>query len=446
MSPQIGTTATQAELFSDLIAGSIAEVKAKFYQLMLQMSILTCLEVMPTRIHSYGRQKPMLLTKVTCNAWQTEQARKTKGGRFIVADPARFHDVHLEIGVKPGLAKLEVLVHHETPTKKYIVEHQLNSVVDADTAANYRRHRKEFQEIFEKEYHAPGLEFSNRWMLIGRAEYDYRDKTAGEVLTWLTSRINAVAEAVNSTMIELDGRVPFMTGCAPTEPCGTQVGNIAAAVIADSTYLNDDVPFQEVKDYQTSVSGSSETPALLEKDPAVESMIADNAHEEVPFPEVADFETTGIEPAGTPAIVAEDHVPPPIVTEVLTELEASLILPETPAIAEENPAPIATEIITDNIFMQEEVPFVAGAACETEVEDGTAARTTADVIADNSQAYEEVLFPVLGESGADVGHPFETTAIVEENPAGEADVADAIAEVIPASIFAEEEVQSPPES
>ena len=84
MSPQIGTTATQAELFSDLIAGSIAEVKAKFYQLMLQMSILTCLEVMPTRIHSYGRQKPMLLTKVTCGAWQTEQARKTKGGRYIV--------------------------------------------------------------------------------------------------------------------------------------------------------------------------------------------------------------------------------------------------------------------------------------------------------------------------------------------------------------------------
>ena len=442
MSPQIGTTATQAELFSDLIAGSIAEVKAKFYQLMLQMSILTCLEVMPTRIHSYGRQKPMLLTKVTCNAWQTEQARKTKGGRYIVADPARFHDVHLEIGVKPGLAKLEVLVHHETPTKKYIVEHQLNSVVDADTAANYRRHRKEFQEIFEKEYHDPGLEFSNRWMLIGRAEYDYRDKTAGEVLTWLTSRINAVAEAVNSTMIELDGRVPFMAGCAPTEPCGTQVGNIAAAVIADSTYLNDDVPFQEVKDYQTVVSEPSATPALLEEYPAVESIIA--ASEEVPFPEVADFETTGIEPFGTPAVIEEDQVPPPIITEVVAKCEASLILPETLAIAEENLAPSAPEVVEDNIFMQEEVPFVAGAACETEVEDGTAARTTADVIADNSQAYEEVLFPVLGESGTDVGHTSETLAIVEENPAGEADVADIIAEVIPASIFMEEEVPFPP--
>jgi hypothetical protein len=443
MSPQIGTTATQAELFSDLIAGSIAEVKAKFYQLMLQMSILTCLEVMPTRIHSYGRQKPMLLTKVTCNAWQTEQARKTKGGRYIVADPARFHDVHLEIGVKPGLAKLEVLVHHETPTKKYIVEHQLNSVVDGDTAANYRRHRKEFQEIFEKEYHDPGLEFSNRWMLIGRAEYDYRGKTVGEVSTWLTSRINAVGEAVNSTMIELDGRGPFMTGCAPIEPCATQVGNIAAGVIADSTYLNDDVPFQEVEDYQTGVGGPSGTPALLEEDPAVEFIIADN--EEVPFPEVTDFETAGFEPAGTPAVIEVDQVPPPIITEVVAKCEANVnTLSETLAIVEENPAPIASEVVTDNVFMQEEVPFVAGGATrETEVEDGTTAHTSADVIADNSPASEEVLFPVLGESGTDASHPAEMVSIVKEN---EADVVDAIAEVIPASIFTEEEVQSPPES
>ena len=358
MSPQIETTVPQAELFSDLIAGSIAEAKTKFYQLMLQMSILTCLEVMPTRIHSYGRQKPMLLTKVTCNAWQTEQARKTKGGRFIVADPARFHDVHLEIGVKPGLAKLEVLVHHETPTKKYIVEHQLNSVVDADTAANYRRHRKEFQEIFEKEYHAPGLEFSNRWMLIGRAEYDYRGKTVGEVSTWLTSRINAVGEAVNSTIIELDGRVPFMTGCAPTQPCGTPLARTTATVISDSNYLNDDVPFQEVEDCQTGVGGPLGTPALLEEDPAVESVIADNDHEEVPFAEFADFDTTGIDPAGTPTVIEEDQVPPPIITEVVTESDASLnTLSETLAIVEENPAPITDEDVPASIFTEEEVQF-----------------------------------------------------------------------------------------
>jgi hypothetical protein len=427
MSPQIRTTATQAELFSDLVTENISEAKAKFYQLMLQMSILTCLEVMPTRIHSYGRQKPMLLTKVTCNAWQTEQARKTKGGRFIVADPARFHDVHLEIGVKPGLAKLEVLVHHETPTKKYIVEHQLNSVVDADTAANYRRHRKDFQEIFEREYHAPGLEFSNRWMLIGRAEYDYRGKTVGEVSTWLTSRINAVGEAVNSTIIELDGRVPFMTGCAPTQPCGTPLAHITATVISDSNYLNDDVPFQEVEDCQTGVSGPSGTPALLDGDPAVEFIIADN--EKVPFPEVADFETAGFEPTGTSAVIEEDQVPPPIITEVVTECEASLNTPsELPATVNESPTPIVSEVITDNIFMKDDGPFVAGATRKTEVEDGTAARTTADVIADNSQASEE------------------TTAIVGENPVGEADVADAIAEVIPDSVFTQEEVQFPTES
>ena len=56
----------------------------------------------------------MLLTKISGANWKTELARKTSEGRFIVTDPTRFYDVHMEIGVKLGKATLELLVHHET--------------------------------------------------------------------------------------------------------------------------------------------------------------------------------------------------------------------------------------------------------------------------------------------------------------------------------------------
>jgi hypothetical protein len=444
MSPQIENT-NHAELFSDLVTGSIADAKAKFYKLILQLGILPYLAVMLTRIHSYGRHKPMLLTKITCGTWQTQQARKTTGGRFTVDDPTRFHDVHMEVGVKPGLAKLELLVHHETPTKPYIAEHKLSSLLDAETAANYRRRRKDFMEIFEKECHARGFKFSNRWMLIGSAEYDFSRKTVAEVTAWLTYMIDEVADAINWTMHKLDERARLVAGCGAgeSEPSDTQgvldEGGSVAPIIAEGGAA-----------CEQAVSEPSETPALLEERPApiTDELVAVNINvfDDVPFPEDKEFEVVGIEPSQTATIVEEDEAASTLAEDV-TGSEAHVNTRFEPmAIIEENSALMTDEEVPDSIFTKEEVPFVAGAACEMAVEDGTTARTTADVIANNSPASGEGPFPVLGESGTGVGHASETLDIVEGNPAGEADVADAIAEVIPASIFTEEEVPFQPES
>jgi hypothetical protein len=329
MAPETPESATQAELFSDLVTGSIADAKAKFYKLILQLGILPYLAVMLTRIHSYGRHKPMLLTKITCGIWQTEQAHKTApGGRFIVADPTRFHDVHMEVGVKPGLAKLELLVHHETPTKPYIVEHKLSSLVDVETAANYCRRRKDFMEIFEKECHASGFKFTDRWMLMGSAEYDFSRKTVAEVTAWLTYMIDEVADAINWTMHKLDERTHFALGCesSVSEPSGTQEvlgeGGAGAPIIAGAVAACD-----------PAVSEPLESPALLEESqaPIIGELVAVNINvfDVVPFPEDTEFEVVGIEPSGTPTRFREEG----------------------------QAAPMSSEVVADSIFTEEEVPF-----------------------------------------------------------------------------------------
>jgi hypothetical protein len=257
MSPQIDITtvvpepATQADgaLFSDLFTGSAAEARSAFDRYIPELDILPYLTVMPTTIHSWARHHPMLLTKVTCDNWKTQRARKTAEGFFIVTDPARFHDVHMEVGVQLGKAILELMVHHET--SPYVVEAKLSSVVDANTAEKYRRRRKDFIGVFGQQCLPADFRFTNRWMLIGSAEYDFTGKTVSEVSAWLASMIDAVADGINWTMFMLDERARQVAECEAvvSEPSETPAlmeepgERTAVGDIADDTYVDEEVPF-----------------------------------------------------------------------------------------------------------------------------------------------------------------------------------------------------------
>jgi hypothetical protein len=241
----------EGDLFLDLFAGSIAEAKATFDHYMEELDILPYLKVMPTRIHSWARGCPMLLTKVNNPNWGTKRARKTTGGGFVVEDATRFYDVHMEVGVKLGTTKLVVLVHHET--SPYIVESKLETVVDAEVAKNYRRRRRDFVEEFhrlcvQRKEEIPALRLARQWMLIGSAEYDFNRKTLAEVSNWLAFMIDEITDVINWTIFRLDARARFIaeSDAAVIEPNvmpATDEANPVTVVIE----ITDQVPFTNAK-------------------------------------------------------------------------------------------------------------------------------------------------------------------------------------------------------
>jgi hypothetical protein len=203
--------APEDPLFSDLLAGDIHDAKTKFDLFMSQLDILPYLTVTRTRIHSYARHCPSLLTKVGNGNWTTEPAVKNSDGRYTITDPLRFYDVHMEIAVKPGLYALEVLVHHET--SPFLPEDKLRSLFDRDAADQYRRHRNEFREEFERQCGIAGFTMANRWMLVGKADYSYKGKSVSRVSEWLARTIDDITDVINWTMNKLDARTRFCAQC-----------------------------------------------------------------------------------------------------------------------------------------------------------------------------------------------------------------------------------------
>lgn len=256
MTPEVETTTAleqaavhmKSDLFADLFNGSAVDSKTALDHLMENLDILPYLDRLPARTHSWARNRPMPLAKVTNGNWTTARARKDRDGRLVVADPTRFFDAHLEIGVKLGTTILAVLVHHET--SPYIVESKLASVVDDGTAETYRLRRKEFAEEFgrlciERKEQMPKFRLARQWMLIGSAEYDFNQKTVTEVSKWLAFMIDEITDVINWTMFRLDARARFIAenGAVVIEPWETKT--IAEETIADGLPMADDVPFTD---------------------------------------------------------------------------------------------------------------------------------------------------------------------------------------------------------
>lgn len=129
-------------LFSDRIAGSVIEFKFGFDEFIRGLVIPADLDITQTRIHSYGRQKPMLLSKIGKADWKTPRALKLLDGNYVVDDPARWFDIHMEVGLKRGLERLEVYTHYET--SPWMPPAGLRAVVDASTIERHLRRRRDF--------------------------------------------------------------------------------------------------------------------------------------------------------------------------------------------------------------------------------------------------------------------------------------------------------------
>jgi hypothetical protein len=220
-------------LFADLFGGSSADAKGAFHKYLTELDILFYLSVIQPRIHSYGRGRPSILIKIANASWTISPAKK-HAGRFVVANPARWFDVHMEIELKPGISMLEVLIHHET--SPHLTEGQLISLVDRDVAEQYRRHRKEFREEFGRLCKIDGLKLANQGYLVGKVVHNFAGKTTSAVSAWLTSSTDEIADAINWTIHRLDARTRFIADCETEVP----EQDSAPAIIREN--LEHDVP------------------------------------------------------------------------------------------------------------------------------------------------------------------------------------------------------------
>lgn len=279
------------ERFSDLVAGDIHHAKAKFEMFMSGLEILPYLTITQTRIHSYARGCPSVLTKVGNASWTTPPAVRNRDGRFSVADPARFHDVHMEVEAKPGLFLIEVLVHHET--SPFLTQDKLRLLVDHEAADRYRRRRNEFGDEFGRQSCVPGFAMANRWMLVGKAVYNYAGKTVTQVSEWLSPTIDSTADAINWTMHKLDARARFIAESAEAvvgaDIVVPTVEGFRGAIVDDLTGSD-------------RIGGPPESPVHLCTEAAPDD---GQPPEEAPFPATA-FEGLEAEPCGMPAIVANE--------------------------------------------------------------------------------------------------------------------------------------------
>lgn len=91
------------QLFLNIFHASIAKDDAKdaLDKFMSELTILPYLSVVKCRTSSWGRNRPMLLAKVVCANWATEPAIKTDD-RYIVRNPDRFYEAHLELALPIG--------------------------------------------------------------------------------------------------------------------------------------------------------------------------------------------------------------------------------------------------------------------------------------------------------------------------------------------------------
>ena len=292
------------ERFSDLMAGDIHHAKFKFEMFMFGLDILPYLTVTQTRIHSYALHCPSLLAKVGKSDWATPQAARSTGGRLIVADPTLFYDVHMEVAVKPGLFLIEVLVHHET--SPFLTEGKLRSLVDHEVAERYRRRRNEFGDEFARQCCVPAFVMVNRWMLVGKAVYNYAGKTVTQASEWLSRTIDSTADAINWTMHKLDARARFIAEC---DVDSAEVAE-AAGIVSPSVVGPCEHGPAVTADNDAALNRVIEDECLAEHFCTEAAPDAGRSPEEVPFPMATAFDGSEAEPCGMPAIVANDGAPP----------------------------------------------------------------------------------------------------------------------------------------
>jgi hypothetical protein len=220
----IGETFTRDPQFLDVFHAGMAteEAKAADDKFMSGLLILPYLNVVKSRVGSWARNRPMLLAKVVCASWATETALKT-ADRYIVPNPTRFYEVHIEVAVPIGKSTVAVYVVCE-PTP-FVHQSKFKLLADAETVLQFQKRRKEFQAAFAQECRLltaegrlPKVKTTTHNTMVGKVEYIATNKTVVEVSELIAGAIDDLASAINVGLRDVDEQRRAKTCVVPAEP------------------------------------------------------------------------------------------------------------------------------------------------------------------------------------------------------------------------------------
>ena len=214
------------------------EANAALNAFMQALSILPYLTTVKARMSSWDRKRPMPLAKVICSTWVTEPALKTEG-RYIVANPSRFYETHLEVAVPIGKSTVALYVMYEPVP--FVHRSHLKVMADAETVFQFEKRRKQVQEAFAHECslltaegRLPKVTVTKHNTMIGKVEFNVSGKTVEQVSMLVGAAIDDLGSALTGSLHEVDElrRTQAETRLVPAEPINLQEGSAGEETVA----------------------------------------------------------------------------------------------------------------------------------------------------------------------------------------------------------------------
>ena len=197
-------------LFLDIFRPGMTkdEANAALNAFMQALSILPYLTTVRARMSSWARNRPMPLAKVVCATWATEPALKTED-RYIVANPSRFYECHIEVAIPIGKSTVALYVLCEPVP--FIHQSKFRLLADAETVSQFQKRRKQLQEAFEHECavltaegRLPKVTVTKHNTMIGKVEYNVTNMTVEEVSNLVAGAVDDLACILNAALHDVD--------------------------------------------------------------------------------------------------------------------------------------------------------------------------------------------------------------------------------------------------
>jgi hypothetical protein len=289
-------TIMASALFLDIFHPGMTkdEANAALNAFMQVLSILPYLTTVKARMSSWDRKRLMPLAKVVCATWVTEPALKTKD-HYIVPNPTRFYETHLEVAVPIGKSTVALYVMCEPVP--FIHQSKFVVLADAETVSQFQARRKQLQEAFAHECslltaegRLPKVTVTKHNTMIGKVEYNVTNMTVEQVSMLVGAAIDDLGSALTGSLHDVDEQrraqaavmaAEVVAECEATvvEPAQGQftgeVASVTVEPIDDIAYVSEEDP--------------SGTQAIVEDAEVASTLVrgvADNTFldEEVPFP------------------------------------------------------------------------------------------------------------------------------------------------------------------
>jgi hypothetical protein len=233
-------TIMASALFLDIFHPGMTkdEANAALNAFMQALSILPYLTTVKARMSSWDRKRPMPLAKVICATWVTKPALKTEG-RYIVANPSRFYETHLEVAVPIGKSTVALYVMYEPVP--FIHQSRFRVLADPETVSQFQARRKQLQEAFAQECslltaegRLPKVTVTKHNTMIGKVEFNVTNMTVEQVSMLVGAAIDDVGSALTGSLHEVDElrRAQAETRVLPAESINLQGVSAGEEVVA----------------------------------------------------------------------------------------------------------------------------------------------------------------------------------------------------------------------